>query len=336
MLSKARTYIIIKNIKELEVAKQNHLCMHIIYESNNCIYIWNRINSKWSKTVYSVYGKVKELDFETTGLKAYQSFYYYCGAEEVEKMKLILSPIDVWDSYEQMHYANIDFIGQKIYKNIYEFDANSSFTFGVFQLQEGFEKLKEYYDYLYNQKENAKNQLIRSKYKNLQNYLIGYFARVKQFVALRSNIIFNSNMNIVSKMKEIKREGGEVYLSNTDSIVTDGIGNEVMQQYIGTKAGQFKLQIKTDRLFYNSSNSYQIGEKVVYSGVKYFARKYTDFFKELYAEQEGSLVVGYDFDFEYENEEYKNLCRVKNGEIKVKVYNKIGELVDIIIYKGRL
>ena len=109
-----------------------------------------------------------------------------------------------------------------------------------------------------------------------------------------------------------------------------------MQQYIGTKAGQFKLQIKTDRLFYNSSNSYQIGEKVVYSGVKYFARKYTDFFKELYAEQEGSLVVGYDFDFEYENEEYKNLCRVKNGEIKVKVYNKMGELVDIIIYKGRL
>lgn len=336
MLSRARTYIIIKNVKELEIAKQNHLCMHIIYESNNCIYIWNRINSKWIKTVYSVYGKVKELDFETTGLKAYQSFYYYCGAEEVEKMKLILSPIDVWDSYEQMHYANIDFVGQKIYKNIYEFDANSSFTFGVFQLQEGFEKLKEYYDYLYNQKENAKNQLIRSKYKNLQNYLIGYFARVKQFVALRSNIIFNSNMNIVSKMKEIKREGGEVYLSNTDSIVTDDIGNEVMQQYIGTKAGQFKLQIKTDRLFYNSSNSYQIGEKVVYSGVKYFARKYTDFFKELYAEQEGSLVVGYDFDFEYENEEYKNLCRVKNGEIKVKVYNKIGELVDIIIYKGRL
>lgn len=336
MLSRARTYIIIKNIKELEVAKQNHLCMHIIYESNNFIYIWNRINSKWSKTVYSVYGKVKELDFETTGLKAYQSFYYYCGVEEVEKMKLILSPIDVWDSYEQMHYANIDFIGQKIYKNIYEFDANSSFTFGVFQLQEGFEKLKEYYDYLYNQKENAKNQLIRSKYKNLQNYLIGYFARVKQFVALRSNIIFNSNMNIVSKMKEIKREGGEVYLSNTDSIVTDDIGNEVMQQYIGTKAGQFKLQIKTDRLFYNSSNSYQIGEKVVYSGVKYFARKYTDFFKELYAEQEGNLVVGYDFDFEYENEEYKNLCRVKNSEIKVKVYNKIGELVDIIIYKGRL
>lgn len=336
MLSRARTYIIIKNIKELEAAKQNHLCMHIIYESNNCIYIWNRINSKWSKTVYSAYGKVKELDFETTGLKAYQSFYYYCGAEEVEKMKLILSPIDVWDSYEQMHYANIDFIGQKIYKNIYEFDANSSFTFGVFQLQEGFEKLKEYYDYLYNQKENAKNQLIRSKYKNLQNYLIGYFARIKQFVALRSNIIFNSNMNIVSKMKEIKKEGGEIYLSNTDSIVTDDIGNEVMQQYIGTKAGQFKLQIKTDRLFYNSSNSYQIGEKVVYSGVKYFARKYTDFFKELYAEQEGSLIVGYDFDFEYENEEYKNLCRVKNGEIKVKVYNKIGELVDIIIYKGRL
>jgi len=336
MLSKARTYIIIKNTKELKLAQQNHLCMHIIYESGNCIYIWNRISSDWVKKVYSVYGKVKELDFETTGLKAYQNFYYYCGEEEVEKMKLILKPIDVWDSYEQMHYANIDFVGQKIYKDIYEFDANSSFTFGVFQLQEGFEKLKEYYDYLYSQKENAKNQLIISKYKNLQNYLIGYFARIKQFVAVRSNIIFNSNMNIVLKMKEIKKEGGEVYLSNTDSIVTDKIGNEVMQKYIGTKAGQFKLKTHTNRLFYNSSNSYQIGEKVVYSGVKYFARKYTDFFKEVYAEQEGSLVSGYDFDFECENEEYRKICRVKNSEIKVKIYNNIGELIDIVIYKGRL
>lgn len=336
MLSKARTYIIIKNPKELKQAQQNHLCMHIVYEANNCIYIWNRQYTKWFKIVYTMYGKLKELDFDTTGLKAYQSFYYYCGKEEVEKMKLILSPIDVWDSYEQMHYANIDFAGQKIYRDIYEFDANSSFTFGVFQLQKGFERLKEYYDYLYKQKENAKNQIIRQKYKNLQNYLIGYFARVKEFVALRSNIIFNSNMNIVSKMKEIKRNGGEVYLSNTDSIITDDIGNEIMQKYLGTKAGDFKLKTHTDRLFYNSSNSYQIGEKVVYSGVKYFARKYTDFFKELYAEQEGSLVNGYDFDFEYEDEKYKNICRVKNGEIKVKVYNKIGELVDIIFYKGRL
>lgn len=331
-----RTYIIIKSPKELNEAKQNHLCMHIIMESSNAIYIWNRVRGKWFKSVYTMYGKLKEKDLETTGLKAYQSFYYYCGKQEVERMKKVLTPIDVWDSYEQMHYANIEFAGEKIYTDIYEFDANSAFTYGVFQLQEEFEKLKEYYKMLYHNKEKAKNDITASKYKNLQNYLIGYFARIKEFVAVRSNVIFNSNTNIVTKMSKIRKYKGNVYLSNTDSIVTDKIGNDIMQEYIGTNAGEFKLKLHTDRLFYNSSNSYQIGDKVVYSGVKYFARKHTDFFSDKIAEQEGNLVIGYDFDFEYEDEKYKKLCRVKNSEVKVKVYNTIGELIDIIIYKGRL
>lgn len=331
-----RTYIIIKSIKELNEAKQNHLCMHIIYENNNSIYIWNRVRGKWVKSVYTMYGKLREIDFDTTGLKAYQEFYYYCGEKEVEKMKHILTPIDVWDSYEQMHFANIDFVGEKIYKDIYEYDANSSFTYGVLQLEDGFNKLKEYMQLLYDKKRDAINEITKSKFKNLQNYLIGYFARIKEFVAVRSNVIYNSNENIITKMREIRQEGGVVYLSNTDSIVTDKIGDEVMRQYLGVEAGQFKLKLHTDRLFYNSSNSYQIGEKIVYSGVKYFARKHTDFFNDRIAEQEGNLIVGYDFDFEYVDDKYKNLCRVKNGEIKVKVYNLIGELLDIIIYKGRI
>lgn len=334
ILLPTRTYILIKNIKELNEAKQNHLCMHIIYENNNSIYIWNRVKSKWVKSIYTMYGKLKEKDLETTGFKAYQSFYNYCGKEEVEKMKHILEPIDVWDSYEQMHFANMDFAGEKIYKDIYEFDANNSFSYGVTQLQDGFEKLKEYIDVLYNLRLEAKNDITKSKYKNLQNYLIGYFARIKEFVAVRSNIIFNSNDNIISKMREIKQNNGTVYLSNTDSIVTDKNGSEVMKQYVGTKVGQFKLKTHTDRLFYNSSNAYQIGDKVVYSGVKYFARKHTDFFNDKIAEQHGNLIEAYDFDFECSDEKYKNICYVKQGKVTVKVYNRIGELVDIIYYKG--
>ena len=82
-------------------------------------------------------------DIETTGNKAYQSFYSYCGKEEIEKMKHILSPIPIWESFEQMHFANYEFSQQKIYKTIYEYDANSSFTFGALQLPDGFNLLKE-------------------------------------------------------------------------------------------------------------------------------------------------------------------------------------------------
>lgn len=329
-----RTYIIIKSPKELDNAKRNHLCMHIIYESSNSLYIWDRFRGKWKKSVYTMYGKLKEIDFETTGLRAYQEFYKYCGKSEIERMKGILSPIAVWDSYEQMHFANVEFAGTKIYGDIYEFDANNSFTYGATMLENGFEPLKEYMLLQHSYRINATSELEKSKYKNLQNYLVGYFARIKEFVAVRSNIIFNSNENIIKRMKEIRRNGGNVYLSNTDSIITDKLGSEVMQEYLGSDVGKFKLKTHTDRLFYNSSNSYQIGDKVVYSGVRYFARKHTDFFQDKIAEQDGSLVEGYDYDFEWQDEYYKNICRVREGKVTVKVYNRIGELVDIIYYKG--
>ena len=329
-----RNYIIIKNIKELYNAKKVDLCRHIIYESNNAIYIWNKKFGKWEKEVYSMFGKIKEKDFETTGFRAYQEFYTYCGKNEIDRMKKVLPIIDVWDSYEQMHYANVDYAGQKIYKNIYEFDANGAFTYGALQLQDDFNLLKEYLLIIDEKKENALNDIKRSLYKNRENYLIGYFARIKEFVSLRSEIINNSNSNIRSKMSKIRKYKGNVYLSNTDSIVTDDIGADIMQQYIGTKAGEFKLKTKTDRLFYKSSNCYQLGDKVVYSGVKYFARKNTDFFSDRYAQQEGTLIAGHDFDFEYSDEHYKNICKVRGSEVTVKVYNQIGELVDIITYKG--
>lgn len=332
-LTSSKNYIVIKDKKELELAKNCDICRYIILEDNNVIYIWTRLFGKWVKEKYVAFGEEKIKDEETTGLRAYQSFYAYCGKDEIEKMKHIFKPIPMWESYEQMHYANVDFMGEKIYQPIYEFDANSAFTYGTLQLPDGFELLKEYMTGLYEQKQNATNKITRSKYKNLQNYLIGYFARVKDFVRVRSEIIRASNINIQLRMAEIVSHKGIVYLSNTDSIVTNEVGAEIMEKYKGDGVGQFKLSTLTDKLYYKSPNAYQLGEKIVYSGVRYFARKHTDFFEERYAEQTGTLIKPFDFAIEATNETYYKLCRVSYGEIKVSVVNKIGEKLDTIIYK---
>ena len=329
----SRNYIVIKDIKELNSAKNCDLCRFIIFEDNNVIYIWVRAFGKWTKEKYVVFGETKGKDENTTGLKAYQNFYYYCGKEEVERMKKVFPCIPLWESYEQMHYANIDYIGEKIYQDIYEFDANSAFTYGVMQLPEEFNLLKEYMIELYNKKESSTNSITRSKYKNLQNYLIGYFARIKEFVAVRSEIIKRSNENVKLRMAEIVKNKGKVFLSNTDSIITDSVGAEVMGKYYGHNVGQFKLELKTDKLFYKSPNAYQIGEKIVYSGVKYFARKHTDFFEEKYAMQSGSLIRELEFSIDATEEGYKKLCRVSYGEITVTVFNSIGETIETIKYK---
>lgn len=332
-LTSSKNYIVVKNRKELELAKTCDICRYIIWEDNNIIYIWTKQFGKWVKEKYLAFGNDKAKDDETTGLQAYQSFYAYCGKEEIERMKHIFTPIPMWESYEQMHYANIDYIGEKIYQPIYEFDANSAFTYGALQLPKGFELLKEYMVELFEHKKSAQNKITRAKYKNLQNYLIGYFARIKDFVRVRSEIIRASNLNIQLRMAEIVSKKGSVYLSNTDSIITNEIGAEIMEKYKGDGVGQFKLSTFTDRLYYKSPNAYQIGEKVVYSGVKYFARKHTDFFKERYAEQTGSLIQPFDFAIEATDETYYKLCRVKYGEITVTVVNRIGEKLDTIIYK---
>ena len=332
-LTGSKNYIVVKSKKELELAKTCDICRYIIWEDNNVICIWTRAFGKWVKEKYVAFDTEKEKDEETTGLRAYQSFYAYCGEEEIEKMKHIFTPIPMWESYEQMHYANIDFMGEKIYQPIYEFDANSAFTYGTLQLPKGFELLKEYMMGLYEKKQSAINKITRSKYKNLQNYLIGYFARVKDFVRVRSEIIRESNLNIKLRMAEIVSHKGTVYLSNTDSIVTDEIGAEIMEKYKGDGVGQFKLSKLTDKLYYKSPNAYQLGEKIVYSGVGYFARKHTDFFDERYAEQKGSLIKPFDFAIEATNDIYYKLCRVAYGEITVSVTNKIGEKLDTIIYK---
>lgn len=332
-LKKSRNYIVVKNKKELELAKACDVCGYIIWEDNNVIYIWEKRFGKWVKEKYVAFGNSKDKDDETTGLRAYQSFYAYCGKDEIERMKHIYTPIPMWESYEQMHYANFEYMGEKIHKPIYEFDANSAFTYGTLQLPDGFEPLKEYMVGLYEQKQNAINKITRSKYKNLQNFLIGYFARIKDFVRVRSEIIKESNKNIELRMVEIVKNKGSVYLSNTDSIVTDEIGAAIMEKYKGDGVGQFKLSTITDRLYYKSSNAYQLGDKVVYSGVSYFARKHTDFFEERYAEQKGSLIRPFNFSLNLENEEYLKLCRVEFGQIEVTVVNRIGEKIDTIIYK---
>lgn len=332
-LSTIRNYIVIKNRFELKEAMEIDLCRYIILEDNNVIYIWTNDNGKWTKTTYVAFDNGKEKDFETSGRDAYQSFYYYCGREEVEKMKHILTPIPIWESYEQLHYANINYISEKLYQSIYVFDANSAFTYGVMQLPEGFNKLKEYMSELYEKKKSASNKITRSRYKNLQNYLIGYFARVKDFVSLRSEIIKNSNENILKCMGEINKVGGTVYISNTDSIITNEKGAAVMVKYIGDEVGQFKLEKTANRLFYKSSNIYQLDNKVTYSGVGYFARKHIDFFDEKYATEKGNLIEAFDFLIEAEAKEYIKVCRVKFGKIEVSVVNKIGELINTYIYK---
>ena len=330
-LPDVKNYVVIKTPRELRAAKNITISRYIICEDGNVIFIWERSNGQWNKRKYVLFDEDRDRDFDTSGFTAYKQFYAYCGREEVERMKKILSPIPIWESQEQMHYANIDFVGEKIYQPIYEFDANSAFTYGTLQLPSGFDKLKEYMLYLYDKKSNAETKLQRSKYKNLQNYLIGYFARIKQLIRVRSDIILKSNLNIKTRMGEIVDAGGKVYLSNTDSIVTDSIGADIMQRHIGVGVGQFKLSSQTDRLFYQSSNSYQLGDKVVWSGVKYFAQKNTDFFQDKVAQQQGTLVDSFDYCIS-ENKEYR-LCRVREGEIKVTVTNTIGELLETKRYR---
>lgn len=324
-LLKTRNYIVIKDIKELKQAFSCDLCRFVVMEDKNAIFIWTKVHGKWVKETFVAFGEYKEKDFEITGRKAYQSFYYYCGKDEVDRMKTVLRPIEIWESEEQLHYYNFEYARMKIYKDIYVFDANSAFTYGTLQLPDGFEILKEYMSTLYEKKESATNSITRSKYKNLQNYLVGYFARVNGFISVRSKIIEESNKNILLRMAEINHKKGTVYLSNTDSIVTDEIGADVMQRYIGKEVGMFKLEDKANRLYYKSSNAYQIGNNIKYSGVGYFARKHTDFFKEEFAVQKGSLIEPFDFILEPSEEENSRLCRVRFGQIEVITFNSIGE-----------
>lgn len=331
-LKSIRNYIVINKLSELKEAKENILCSFIIKENKATITIWKRFLSTWVKETYNLFNENTEDDFETTGLKAYQEFYKYCGKEEVEKMKNILPNIELWESEEQLHFFNIDYVGEKIYKDIYIYDANSSFTYGVLELPDDFNLLKLYMIDLYEKKKNANTKYLRQKYKNLQNYLIGYFARVKDFVSLRSKIIYNSNENIRRKMYEIRKNGGIVYISNTDSIITDNIGHKIMQKYVGKEIGEFKLEKVSNRLYYNSSNSYQVGDKLVWSGLGYFAKRHTDMFKEEFGSQSGSLIEQYDFVLNNNDENIK-LCRVRYGKIIVVVKNKSGEIIKRYLYK---
>lgn len=328
----AKIFIIAKNRSDIDIAKRNQICRFIIYEENNIIHIWRRFKSKWLYSKYVAYDDDVERDYTITGFKAYKAFYNYCGKEEVDKMKYVLRPMAIWESQEQMHYANIEHINEKIYKDIYKFDANSSFTYGAYMLQDDFNIMKEYFHNLYDKKENAATKLERSMYKNMQNFLVGYFARIKGFISVRSSIIHNSNTNIRNKIIEIVRNGGNVYLSNTDSIVTDSIGADIMSKYQGSKAGEFKLEQKAERLIYKSSNAYQLDNHLVYSGVRYFARKDIDLFENNHAVQEGNFIEPAEFILNANDSSNLKLCSIHYGEIIVRKTNSLGELVKITRY----
>ena len=105
-----------------------------------------------------------------------------------------------------------------------------------------------------------------------------------------------------------------------------------MDKYIGEKVGQFKIACTSNKLFYKSSNAYQIGDKVIYSGISYFARRHTDFFKDEIAEQNGSFIIPFDFSLEDRDLGLSKLCRVSLGVITVEVFNKIGEKVGNYVY----
>lgn len=333
--SNSRNYIIVRDGKELEAAKNCDLCRYIIMEKGNVIHMWEFLDYKWRLRKYTVFDRTKETDDKTTGREAYQRFYKYCGKSEIERMKTLLKPIELWESHEQLSYCNLDYIGTKIEQDIYEFDVNSSFGYGATVLKEGFELLSQYMQELYIDRINAKTDFEKARFKNLMVYLVGCFARIKEFVALRSEIIKNSNDNVLDHILKIRKNGGTVYISNTDSIITDTKGAEVMLPIVSDRMGGFKLSTYTNRLYYRAAKIYQLGDKVKYSGVPYFARKHTDFFKGYDAEQKGRLIEGYDFiiDSKNSNSIYSKVCRVRNGKIIVTIVNQLGEFIKQIEYR---
>lgn len=327
-LPNTRNYIVIKDRKELADAMNDIYSRYIILEEANTISLWYWVIGGWRYKRYVFFSEDNKGSDDTTGLQSYMEFYKSVGKESVEKMKTIIPDIPMWESNEQLHYANIRYTNRVIKEDIFVLDCNSSFTYGIMCLDDDFIDLKKYMLSLYEKKKNAKNKDTRTKYKNLQNYLIGYFARVKGFVGLRSKIIENSNNNIISKMREINNAGGKVYLSNTDSIVTDTTGFMVMQKYISNDVGGFKIETRAKELYYSSSNCYQIDKKLVYSGVRYYARRHTDLIKGQTASQSGSLVKAYDLLIDGDSA----VGKVRPDKIVVNVFNKLGEQIDTVIY----
>lgn len=311
---------------------RNELCRHIIIESGNTIFLYNKYNGKWLKSVYSCYFEPEEKDFSTSGFEAYRLFYDYAGKDEVEKMKSYYNEINIWESFEQFHYYNLEYANEVINNKVYVYDVNSSFTYGALQLPDCFFKLKEYLMILYDKKKLAENKALRARYKNLQNYLIGYFSRVKKLIAVRSQIISKSNSNVKQFIIKIKRKRGKVFLSNTDSITTDEIGRTVLDEYIGSGVGELKLEKTANKFFYKSSNCYQLDDKVIFSGVKTFARKNTDLINGFSAKQYGELIKSYDYELTEKSGGIR-LCKVDFSEIKVDIYNILFEKVETKIYK---
>lgn len=334
-LNPSSNYVVARNMKEVRIAKQKGLCRFIILETPTAITIWNYVAGNWDIEQFILTNDFCPQPLELTGLDAYRAFYSYCGRDEIERMKSIYTPIPSWEAEPPFHYCNLNYVDMKLYQPIYELDANSAFTYGTTRLPDDFNLLKQYMTMLYGRKRDTTSKTQRSLYKALMNYLIGYMARVKGFSGVRSHIIAESNLNIKRHMVDIQAAGGTVFLSNTDSIVTDEKGMSAMQDSIGAEVGQFKVQSTSDKLYYKSSNAYQLGDNVTYSGVGYYARKHTDFFKGEYAVQTGKFIIPKDIDWEDEEGSLCHLSSVEwdricvtvfylNGEYKKRFYYRLG------------
>lgn len=316
-----RVWSVAKAIPEIKMLKEIKLCSGIAFERGEQITLFFKNKTGWTQCDYL--GE-NDTAFDVSGNSAYRAFYSFCGREEIEKMKKVLPKIEIWESVEQIHYFDFHYAETFIFDKIYEVDVNSSFAYGSLKLSGQFSLLKKYMLMLFAGKRTAATLRERDFFKKMQNYLIGYFARIKDFVSLRSEIIKNSNMHLYSLISKIKSAGGEVYLSSTDSILTNECGFNAVREFLGDGIGQLKLVNVGEKLYYQSSNIYQIDDKVKYSGVGYFARKHTDFFANKIARQSGSLLAGYDFELLNEGSNSR-LCKIGESKIIVDEFNLLGE-----------
>ena len=180
--------------------------------------------------------------------------------------------------------------------------------------------LLDFVEYEYARKKTSTKE-ERDKHKLILNSLIGIMKYHNVF--LRIAVLEYARMYIESLKDE------NTIMQTVDSIVSLTPRPDLD---IGDNLGQFKLEQVANRLYYRSPNAYQLGDKIVYSGVQYFAKKHVDLFNEISATQEGSLIRGFNFVID-ENKEYTKVCEVEYGEITVKQYNFLGELINTFKYK---
>lgn len=112
----------------------------------------------------------------------------------------------------------------------------------------------------YKGKKNAKTKQERQNYKDILNFLVGYWQRKNCF--LRSTIVERQNRRISYFIHKYK---DHVIYSNTDSIVSD-IHIPEIEQDIGDEVGQWKVEDRGEVALMNNGYQWK-GEKPKISGM---------------------------------------------------------------------